>query len=295
MSSPAEDLEMQQDVRSEIGDGDFHADIVLSDLNRRIQVLHFRGPDLGSMAEALRERARRAGYGKVFLKAPVQDRPELEEGGLEMEATIPGYFRGRPAAVMSTFTDPRRREQPHLEREQEILEIIQARPADPSLGPLPPGYELTRAVPEDAEDLAVLYGKVFASYPFPITEVDYLVETMQSHVVYRVVRDGEGRLVAAASAETNPDLANAEMTDFATLPSERGLGLAQLLLAALEDDMAEGGIPNLYTVARARSVGMNRVFHNRGYRWTGTLVNNCHIAGRFEDMHVWAKQLAGDS
>ena len=75
-------------------------------------------------------------------------------------------------------------------------------------------------------------------------------------------------------------------TDFATLPSQRGPGLAQHILAALEDDMAEREILNLYTIARARSAGMNRVFHNRDYEWTGTLVNNCHIAGQFEDMHV---------
>ena len=29
--------------------------------------------------------------------------------------------------------------------------------------------------------------------------------------------------------------------------------------------MAEREIPNLYTIARARSAGMNRVFYNRGY------------------------------
>jgi putative beta-lysine N-acetyltransferase len=81
------------------------------------------------------------------------------------------------------------------------------------------------------------------------------------------------------------------MTDFATLPSQRGVGLAKHILAALEGDMAERGIHNLYTIARARSAGMNRVFYNRGYAWTGTLVNNCHIAGQFEDMHVWCKTL----
>ena len=55
--------------------------------------------------------------------------------------------------------------------------------------------------------------------------------------------------------------------------------------------VAERRIDNLYTIARARSAGMNRVFYNRGYRWTGTLVNNCHIAGDFEDMHVWCKSV----
>jgi hypothetical protein len=56
--------------------------------------------------------------------------------------------------------------------------------------------------------------------------------------------------------------------------------------------MAERAILNLYTISRARSAGMSRVFYNRGYEWTGTLVNNCHISGEFEDMHVWCKSLA---
>jgi putative beta-lysine N-acetyltransferase len=114
---------------------------------------------------------------------------------------------------------------------------------------------------------------------------------MDSHVLYRIVRNAENVIVAAASAETCRRHHNAEMTDFATLPSERGLGLAQHLLSALEDDMREWSLPNLYTIARARSAGMNRVFYNRGYSRTGTLVNNCHIAGHFEDMHVWCKTL----
>jgi hypothetical protein len=37
---------------------------------------------------------------------------------------------------------------------------------------------------------------------------------------------------------------------------------------------------------------MNRVFFNNDYGWTGTLVNNCHISGGFEDMHVWCKSIA---
>ena len=69
--------------------------------------------------------------------------------------------------------------------------------------------------------------------------------------------------------------------------------MAEEIYPYIEDDMEDLGIPNLYTIARARSAGMNRVFHNRGYGRTGTLVNNCHIAGRFEDMHVWCKRLPG--
>jgi len=267
----------------------WNAEVIASELNQRFQVLTYEGPRLDAMVGELVEQAGKRGYGKIFLKAPAVDREALERAGLETEATITGYFDGADAAVMAAFVSPGRREQPVAERQEAILTSIRERPADPSLPGLPGGYSLMRARPGDSAELARLYSQVFASYPFPITDPEYLSQTMQSHIVYRLVRDGEGLVVAAASAETDPGHANSEMTDFATLPSQRGLGLAQHILAALEQDMAEAGIPNLYTIARARSFGMNRVFYNRGYLHTGTLINNCHISGQFEDMHVWCK------
>jgi putative beta-lysine N-acetyltransferase len=272
------------------GDG-FTATVFLSALNQRIQVLEYEAEDAHSLVASLEQRARDAGFGKVFLKAPVYDRAGLEDAGMCHEATITGYFAGQPAAVMSLFLSDQRRQRTSLELQDSILEMIRERPADPSVPPLPEGYRLLPAQPADADELAGLFREVFDSYPFPITDPEYLVSAMEISVVYRIVRDAQGTLVAAASAETQPGIRNAEMTDFATLPEQRGLGLAQHILAALEDDMVERGIPNLYTIARARSAGMSRVFYNRGYELTGTLVNNCHIAGRFEDMHVWCKSM----
>ncbi len=271
----------------------FSAKLYFSPLNQRIQVLDYEARDLASMVASLEEKASTAGFGKVFLKAPLNDRPGLEDAGMCAEATITGYFAGQPAAVMSLFLNDERRRRTRADEEDAIMEKIRARPADSSVPALPVGYEMSIGALHDAAEVSRLYGEVFASYPFPITDPDYITSTMKSNVLYRIVRDASGVLVGAASAETNPELRNAEMTDFATLPDQRGLGLAQHILAALEDDMAERGIPNLYTVARARSAGMNRVFYNRGYDWTGTLVNNCHIAGQFEDMHVWCKRLPG--
>jgi putative beta-lysine N-acetyltransferase len=272
------------------GDG-FNAKVALSPLNERIQVLEYEARDTETMVESLGKGARKAGFGKVFLKAPIHERSGFEAAGMCAEATISGYFAGQPAVVMSLFLDAERLDQPAADEQQAILHAIRSRPADPSVSGLPRDYRMAVATPDDADELAALYGEVFASYPFPITDPDYLVATMESHVVYRIVRDAENAVVAAASAETDPEHSNAEMTDFATLPDQRGLGLAQHILDALEGDMAERGIPNLYTIARARSAGMNRVFYNRGYAFTGTLVNNCHIAGRFEDMHVWCRSL----
>ncbi len=274
-------------VEQRVKGADFTAEMVVSDFNQRIQVLGYEARDPGAMVEELAAEARRRDHGKLFLKAPDFDREALEDAGMVQEATVNGYFCGQPAEIMALYLEEDRLERPYESEQREVLESITARPADASIPDLPPGYRMAIAGPDDADELAALYATVFASYPFPIMDPAYLISTMESHVVYRIVRDAEGALVAAASAETCRKYNNAEMTDFATLPSQRGLGLAQHLLAALEDDMLEAAIPNLYTIARARSAGMNRVFYNRGYEMTGTLVNNCHIAGQFEDMHVW--------
>jgi putative beta-lysine N-acetyltransferase len=279
--------------RLELAGDRWRATVTASDLNRRLQVLEHRGPDVAELAEVLRQEAESRSYGKVFLKARALERPALEAAGMEAEATLWGYFDGVDGVVMSMFVDDERRQRPFAAEEAAILEGVMARPPEPDPRPLPRGYRESTAGPEDAEPLAELYADVFASYPFPITDPGYLRDSMASHVVYRLIRNAHGRLVAAASAETAPALSNAEMTDFATRPGERGNGLALRLLAGLEEEMAVRGLTNLYTIARARSFGMNRVFRNRGYEMTGTLANNCHIAGQFEDMHVWCRTLEG--
>jgi putative beta-lysine N-acetyltransferase len=277
------------DRRTRIEGTGFVADVVVSPHNQRLQVLRYEADDVPGLVRALGERAAAEGFGKVFAKVAGEHEGRFSDAGMEPEATIRGYYSGADATVVSLFLDSARRRRPFADEQQEILDAITGRPPDPALPELPPGYRLSVAEPEDADDLAALYREVFASYPFPIMDPGYLVSTMATHVVYRLVRDAGGAVVAAASAETDAGHGNAEMTDFATLPSQRGHGLAQHLLAALEDDMAERRIDALYTIARARSAGMNRVFANRGYVWTGTLVNNCHISGRFEDMHVWCR------
>jgi putative beta-lysine N-acetyltransferase len=282
---------MAMGVEHRIKASGFTVQMVASDFNERIQVLNYEADDPGAMIQGLISEARLRGYGKIFLKAPAFDRRDLEDVGMVSEATITGYYSGQPAVVMSLYLSEDRMNRPFEDDQREILEAIESRPPDDSVPDLPDGYSMEVATSTDLEELAALYNTVFESYPYPITDPGYLRSTMNSHVLYRVVRDAEGTMVAAASAETSRRHHNAEMTDFATLPSQRGLGLAQHILAALEEDMRESALPNLYTIARARSAGMNRVFYNRGYQRTGTLVNNCHIAGHFEDMHVWCKSL----
>lgn len=287
----AELVSVEANTLAKIEGRGFAAEVFFSPFNQRIQVLSYEAQYVQLMVSELEDKGRKAGFGKVFLKAPLSDKARFEDVGMCPEATIEGYFDGQPAVVMSLFLNEKRRQRPHAKAQDAILEKIRERPANSSVPALPKGYEMSPGGLRDVQEIARLYREVFASYPFPITDPDYITSTMKSNVLYRIVRDSKGVLVGAASAETNPKLNNAEMTDFATLPSQRGLGLAQHILAALENDMVERDIPNLYTIARARSAGMNRVFYNRDYELTGTLVNNCHISGQFEDMHVWCKSL----
>ena len=132
----------------------FQTDILCSDHNRRIQVLSYEATDFETMVQTLRQRAEEHGYDKVFLKAPPLHRPALESTGLEAEAEITGYFAGDDAVVMSLFLSDERREQPYLDRQEQILESIRERPADPALPELPEGYRMELAQPEHAGDPA---------------------------------------------------------------------------------------------------------------------------------------------
>jgi putative beta-lysine N-acetyltransferase len=103
-----------------------------------------------------------------------------------------------------------------------------------------------------------------------------------------------GELVAAASMEPGGAPGAVEMTDFATLPSHRGEGLATVLLSRMEDAAREARERVAFTIARAVSFGMNITFARRGYRFSGTLVNNTQIGGAIESMNVWYKMLSSD-
>ena len=49
---------------------------------------------------------------------------------------------------------------------------------------LEPGLEIVRAGPGQVGEMAGLYREVFATYPFPIHDGDYLARTMEEQVAY---------------------------------------------------------------------------------------------------------------
>lgn len=248
-----------------------------------------------AVAEGLRNLASERGYGKIFAKVPASAGKAFKAQGFGTEARVPKFFGGDEEALfMGCYLDASRSTTSDQEQIDENLALARhkltagavARP----LAELGTDYTVRPCTPDDAPAMAEIYGEVFDSYPFPIHEPEYLVETMASHVLYFGV-EHEGRLVALASAETEPGESYAEMTDFATLPAWRGHGLAVQLLAVMEAAAREHGITTAFTIARALSAGMNITFARMGYRFSGTLINNTQISGKIESMNVWHKSL----
>lgn len=222
---------------------------------------------------------------KVILKARREHLNDLLALGWTQEAAIPGYFNGVDMYFMAYYRQARRSYTDQAELERTLVHKILGL----ARSPLKPGREkIQRSTERDAARLALLYSTVFAIYPTPLGDPAYLRKTMENGTVYvHIEKDGE--VLSAASAEVNRTFANAELTDCATLPTEQGKGHMALLLARLEAILTRDEVKCLYTICRAQSFGMNKVFYNLGYDFGGCLINNCNIYSGLENMNVWHK------
>ena len=173
-------------------------------------------------------------------------------------------------------------------QEDEIVASIQAKVIKKDQGTWQDEYVMRKADPKDIHKLAKLYDTVFETYPTPMNESDYIQKVMEEGTIFYVV-EHDGHIVSAASAEINAPYGHAELTDCATLPSYRKLGFMHHLILALEKELRSMHIYVFYSLARALSYGMNQVFYQLGYTYTGRFQNNCYIFDKIEDMNLWVK------
>jgi len=257
----------------------------------RVYLMKLASPDVPRIIRFMEQLASTKGYSKLFAKVPEQAEGWFRAQGFKVEARVPGMFNGsQDGCFMAKYP---KRERSVISSPKLVQKVLKtAREQDLQSGQsLPEGWKIDAMTPDDAKTMADLYSRVFESYPFPIHDPEYLRSTMDSHVRYFGVRDDAGRLTALASAEMDCSAGNVEMTDFATLEDARGKGLASILLAHMEKEMAGAGISAAYTIARAHATGMNIVFARQGYAFAGTLPNNTQIKGDLESMNVWYKHL----
>ena len=256
--------------------------------NDRIYVMRTgRARDVADLVPALDALALGKRYGKILAKIPSPAWPVFKGAGYEKEAAIPGFYRDGADALFAAkyLVEERRREPRH--------EAAATLSGEDGFEPAGGGIAEATVAPctaADAEAMGAIYRRVFHAYPFPIDNPDYLKERMGADVACFGIHL-QGRLAALAAAEIDSRHQAAELTDFATLPRWRRCGLAGRLRIHMEAAVSGQGVRTAFSIARAESPGMNRVFATGGYRYGGRLKNNTRIGKGLESMNVWFKSV----
>lgn len=268
----------------------YYTKVFLDTYNQRVEVIEYDGEDIDGLTTRLDYLAQKNNFGKVYLKAKNDDWEKFLPHGYILEGIFKDYHNGENAYSLAKFFTKARRYSESFEKENEIIEEVSRYKPEELNIELPKGYLIRDASKEDIPKLIKLYDRVFETYPIPLNEPLYLEKLMDSDVYFMVI-ERDGNIVSAASADYSEKYENAEITDCATHPDERGNGLMSILIDALEKEMKERGITCLYSIARSLSFGMNMVFKKHRYTYTGRLTNNCNIFGKFEDMNIWVKKI----
>lgn len=259
--------------------------------NDRVYLMKLCPEDSGAIIPAMEALAGQHGYSKLFAKVPDAEKDSFLEAGYRIEAHVPRMFCGdEDGWFLAWYPDQARAQSHDTDRIADVLRVARSRSGGCRECGLPAGFSIAQAGLDDLQALAGLYDEIFETYPFPIHEPSFLREMTENDTRYYIVRSAD-RVIAAASSEMDLSAENVEMTDFATLPAYRGMGLCSALLSYMEDEMRACGLACSYTIARAAFYPINITFARAGYVFGGTLVNNTNICGAFESMNVWYRSL----
>ena len=181
--------------------------------SNRVYVMSLDYNDLQSITQKLDNLASEKGYTKIVVKTPVCYKDVFESCGYKIEAVIPKFYDAeKDGCFICKYLDDKRKIDPFNEKCVEILELCKQVTSEPYGATLKDGYICRQAIEKDIPEMADVYGKVFRSYPFPINDNSYLLNTMKENVIYYGIWDNNN-LVALSSVEMYPKYKHAEMTD----------------------------------------------------------------------------------
>ena len=259
-------------------------------LNDRVYLMKLDINSTPHIVNRLEKLSCERGYSKVFAKVPEGSIDKFINEGYVKEAYIPKFYNYKTGcAFLCKYQNTRRRKIDNQKRIDEVINTAVKKAGDKEIHDEMP-YKVKKMKKSDTEKMSKIYSRVFKTYPFPISNPEYIKKTMDEGVVYFGAYQNEV-LVGLSSAETHIKEGNAEMTDFAVLPEYRGANIALNLLRSMEKELNKLGIQTAYTIARAVSFGMNITFAKNGYNYVGTLFNNTNISGSIESMNVWYKHI----
>jgi|SRR5680860_80839 len=221
---------------------------------------------------------------KIWLWALPADVSGFLRCGFRIEGNL---FRGNYkefTVSLAYYVSGSRGHSDKLQAEKDIIHTVRTKPINQSPR-LPLGIELKLLNEAYARQISQILTQVFASYPSPIENPQYIRSLIQNGNIFAGAFSHE-KLIGVAAAYPDLILNRCEMTDCATIEEYRGHSISERLLRILEHEVQKHDSLTLYTLARAQSFGMNRVFHKLGYTYQGRLIKNCDIAGSFEDMNL---------
>jgi len=269
----------------------FSVDLFVDTINQRLKIKNYRVLDYDAFNSYLKFVACANNLSKIIMVTKEEDWQHMFKRGFCLEALHPSFFKGSPGFHLSKFLSSERRNSFQWEKEEEILEIaFNPTSKTKSLPSLPEGYEIRTAAVDDIRLLIPLYTRVFETYPVPLTDPEYLKKVIQNNTIFKLILHN-GQAISAASIDVDKITLSAELTDCATLPEYSGQGLMSHLIFHLEQAGKSMNLITIFTIARAISPGINRVFARHNYTYYGRFINNCSICSGFEDMNLWSKQI----
>jgi beta-lysine N6-acetyltransferase len=260
--------------------------------NNRIYLIKLSEKEDDNFPETLILKAKKYKYTKIIVKIPKNKEDNFLKFDFKKEASIPKLYKGKEEGVfLAYYLDDNRKIE--TEKAKSLYDknlFISLNKTNALNKQLNSKFKIRKCNPNDIDKMIEVYKIVFPTYPFPIHDGKYLLNTMKKNVDYYCV-EYNNKIISLSSSEIDKKNFNTEMTDFASLPGYRGNSLAFYLLKTMEFEAKKIHILCSYTIARAASVGMNITFSKSSYIYTGRLINNTNILGNIESMNVWYKSL----
>lgn len=269
----------------------FNIEASIDYLNQRIIVKKYHIKKNNDFFTYLNKLAKKENLTKIITYTKENDLELFLKYNLVVEAVNPYYFHGQPMYYLSKFLTEERKNSTNIAKKEKIIKQSTNK-KEINIPCLQAEYSLKPATKKDIPQLINLYKNVFKTYPTPIYNSEYIAKIMDEETAnFMVITDKNNKIVSAASADIDKENLCAEITDCATYPQYRGHNFMYHLTKSLEAILEEKKFKSVYTLARAGSIGINKVFSRNKYKYFGRLVKNCHICGNYEDMNLWVKLL----
>src|SRR6056297_1187013 len=153
--------------------------------NDRVYLMKLDQADLPAILNHLDGLANRHNYSKIFVKVPASAEPQFLKAGYTTEAKVPGLYQAREDGLfMARYPHPDRLIDHAADQVTQVLATAMQKAGEKPDFSLPTGAECRLATTQDLPQMAELYARVFASYPFPIDQADYLRQTMAENILY---------------------------------------------------------------------------------------------------------------